>query len=260
MEERVFIAFDGYHIPGVFVVPETAEARYPAVLLCHGFLAYKEGDGFLFNKMAQVLKESGIASLRIDFCSMGENRNSRQKYGLLQLFKETEAAYSWLSASEHVDAAKVGLIGHSLGGRVAALSSVLQPACIAVLNGALSDKLLSLKNIDQKELESRGYCIIHTSDGRSELLYKRFYDDLLKVPDISVVSNYQKPFLVVIGEKDSTVEPQIGYEFYENYQNSHKKLLLITEANHTFNAKTGDCSKALEMSEKLTQWLKEIFF
>lgn len=260
MEKRVFIKMDDYYIPGIFCVAEKREKKSPAVILCHGFLSYKEGDGFMFNKMASVLLDHGIASLRIDFCSMGENRNNRREYGILQMIREVECAYNWLLKQEEIDEDKVGLIGHSLGGRVAALSSSLNPCCIVSLNGALQNKMSSMKNVNQDDLNKQGYTIVHTSDNRSELLYQKFFNDLKQAEEINAINNYRKPFLIVVGEKDPTVLPKVGLDFYDSYENDKKDLLVISDANHTFNAKTGDYTKTLEMSEKVSDWLENIFF
>ena len=59
----------------ILTYPDTL-GPYPCMLCLHGFLSYKEGDGHLLQKSAQYLAEHGIASARIDFCSMGENRAS----------------------------------------------------------------------------------------------------------------------------------------------------------------------------------------
>ena len=66
------------------------------MLLLHGFMSYKEGDGYLFRKTAEKFAEVGIASARIDFCSMGENRYSRVHYGTEICVKEAKTAFEYL--------------------------------------------------------------------------------------------------------------------------------------------------------------------
>ena len=80
MEKRIFIRCEDHDIPAVIRYPEDGQDRYPAVLLLHGFMAWKEGDGYMFGIGAEKLAANGFASMRIDFCSMGENRFSRRNY------------------------------------------------------------------------------------------------------------------------------------------------------------------------------------
>ena len=139
MEERLFIPCEDHDIPMVLTLPDTHQDRHPALLLLPGFMAYKEGDGYLLRVAAQRLAEAGIASARIDFCSMGENRASRRRYGLEILQKEARTAYRYLCERPEIDGERVGLLGHSMGGRVALLCGPLQPKCIVTLNGAAGD-------------------------------------------------------------------------------------------------------------------------
>ena len=46
IEERLFVPCKDHDIPMVLCVPQ-AEGSYPCMLLLHGFLSYKEGDGYL---------------------------------------------------------------------------------------------------------------------------------------------------------------------------------------------------------------------
>lgn len=136
IEERLFVPCKDHDIPMVLCVPQ-AEGSYPCMLLLHGFLSYKEGDGYLLAKCAQALAKAGIASARIDFCSMGENRSSRIHYGTKIMLEETKTIYQFLQKNKRFISDRIGLLGHSFGGRIALLSTGLNPKCIVTLNGAL---------------------------------------------------------------------------------------------------------------------------
>jgi len=258
MEKRIFIQFEDYYIPMVCVYPDEGNRPFPALLMLHGMLSYKEGDGFMLAKIAEGLKADGIASARIDFCSMGENRSSRTKYGLEQLLKETKCAYEHFQADPAIDKNRIGLLGHSLGGRVAMLSAGLNPAVIVTLNGAAGLQKNAVKPFgDVEQCRKQGYIIVHTSDGRSELLFPKFFEDSDRYNSLAAIESYQRPVLICVGEKDPTVDPQIGYDFFNSYRNEKKTLLKIADANHTFNAKTGDYTKLYELIKKMIPWLDE---
>lgn len=260
-ENRVYIKKEGarWEIPGIFTWPDNGEGKYPAMLLIHGHLAYKEGDGYLYSKLAAVLAERGIASLRIDLTSMGENRNDRKNYTIPNLLSDVSTAYRYMLECEHITAEKVGLIGHSLGGKLVSLSAGLNPFCIATLNGALFERNPGKDKGDipmfQNSFTGDEFTVVACSDGRHELLYKDFELSQSGYSVEEAVKNYQRPFIVVVGMNDPTVSPQVSLNFYDRYDNPEKRLIKIEEANHTFNAKTGDYTKVYEMSNKLADVL-----
>lgn len=256
IEKRIFIPCDDHDIPMVITYPQE-EGNFPCMLLLHGFMAYKEGDGYLFTKTSEKFAEAGIASARIDFCSMGENRFSRVHYGTEICMKEAKMAFHYLQEDSHIDCERIGVLGHSMGGRIAFLTSDLPSKCIITFNGAINvDKPshLIMKGISLQDLKEKGYTIFHTSDGRQELLFPKFIEDMnIYSRDIY---QYKNPILICIGANDPTLDPQIGYDFVKNNCSNDITLLVIEKANHTFNAKTGDYTKVFELLEKVVEWLK----
>lgn len=257
LEKRLFIPCDDHDIPMVIARPD-GEGPFPCMLLLHGFMSYKEGDGYLFTKTAEKLAEAGIASARIDFCSMGENRYSRVHYGTKICIKEAKVAFEYLQTNEHILHDRIGILGHSMGGRITFLSSELPSKCLVTLNGAVNVAkrgAMKLTGLNTQEMEARGYTVYHTSDGRSELLFSKFVEDLQIHSD--AIYNYANPILVCVGADDPTVDPQVSYSFVENCGMNNVDLLVIEKANHTFNAKTKDYTKVYELLNKMIPWLKE---
>ena len=257
LEKRLFIPCDDHDIPMVIARPD-GEGPFPCMLLLHGFMSYKEGDGYLFTKTAEKLAEAGIASARIDFCSMGENRYSRVHYGTNICIKEAKVAFEYLQTNEHILHDRIGILGHSMGGRITFLSSELPSKCLVTLNGAVNVAkrgAMKLTGLNTQEMEARGYTVYHTSDGRSELLFSKFVEDLQIHSD--AIYNYANPILVCVGADDPTVDPQVSYSFVENCGMNNVDLLVIEKANHTFNAKTKDYTKVYELLSKMIPWLKE---
>lgn len=257
IEQRLFIPAKDHDIPMVLCLPE-AQGIYPCMLLLHGFMAWKEGDGYLFTKTAKALSDAGIASARIDFCSMGENRCSRERYGTEICLEEAETAFNYLRRHAQIDPERIGLLGHSMGGRITFLSSQLPSKCLVTFNGAVNvDKpgQMRLKGLDEKILREQGHLLYHTSDGRTELLFPEFADDLQIHSD--AIYSYKNPILLCIGADDPTLDPQISYDFANNCGMDNVETLVIEKANHTFNAKTGDYTKVYELLDKLTPWLQD---
>lgn len=233
--------------------PDSGKGPFPALLLLHGMLAWKEGDGYMFARMADKLADNGIASARIDFCSLGENRCSRRHYGLKIMVRETACAFEWLAQDDLIDPDRIGLLGHSLGGRVAFLSTDLPSRCLVSLNGVINVDEPWQRGYDREYMDRNGFILHETSDGRTELLFERFFEELHDCIS-SDIYDYHKPILVCVGRNDPTLDPEISYGFMRKCQDN-AELLVIEEANHTFNAKTGDYTKLYELCDKLNRWL-----
>ena len=228
----------------VLCVPQ-AEGSYPCMLLLHGFLSYKEGDGYLLAKCAQALAKAGIASARIDFCSMGENRSSRIHYGTKIMLEETKTIYQFLQKDKRFISDRIGLLGHSFGGRIALLSTGLNPKCIVTLNRALKiqdQEDLSFKRICRRYTKKRPYDR-EDSDGRYELVFETFLNEL--DVDLGPAFEYEGNTLVCVGDKDVTVEASLSYQIIDMLKKA--TLIEIHEADHTFLAKTGNYAKVNEL-------------
>ncbi len=259
MLERVFIAKPGcMEIPGIYQYPDSAASKSgPAVLMIHGFMAYKEGDGFLLTKIAQTLAGCGVASLRIDCTSMGENRNDRASYDMNYLLADVTTAYQAMAANPRIDSRCIGLLGHSLGGRLVTLAAAeLNPAFVITLNGALFNSNVTIHS--QDFADGCAYAVIATSDGRHELLYRCFAESQKDYDVYQSVRAYAGPFCVCYGTADPTVKPQTSIDFYDRLANREKEIIAIEDANHTFNAKTNDYTKVYEAAGRLAEWLKKI--
>lgn len=257
MEKTVFIKNDNYFIPGVYTYPDE-KRKYPAVLLLHGLLSCKSGDGFMFPKIAESLKENGIASLRIDFCSCGESRRSRRDYNILTLIKEAKVAYKHMQENELIDENRIAILGHSYGGLVTYKIADLKPKCIITLNGAMISNLYDgYKKIQDEFLTDKDgykYTFMPQSDGRIELMYSSFYE--IHNENCNGFPKYDGNILLCIGNEDSRISPEDGKKLFASLENENKELVVIEGANHTFNAKTLDYTKLNELIAKIIPWLK----
>lgn len=256
-EKRIFIPCTDHDIPTVITYPD-GDGPFPCMLLLHGYMAYKEGDGYLFTKTAIECAKQGIASARIDFCSMGENRYSRENYGLKVMLEETRTAFEALQKEEKIISDRIGILGHSLGGRITFLSASLPSKCLVTFNGGINVKedMSKKQPASFKVKEEKDYTLVHTSDGRVELLFPRFHEEMKQYRNEDIYQ-YKNPVLVCVGDKDPTLDPNISYDFVKNCGMDNVELIVISDANHTFNAKTKDYTKVYELLDKVVPWLKK---
>jgi len=259
MLKEIRIPYEDYEIPLTIVMPDDSEGPYPCVLMLHGFLSGRNRDGRLLARIGDVLQQSGIASARMDFCSCGDSTGPRLKYGMRQMRGEISCILQKLREDPCFQRDRIGILGHSLGGRAALSCCDLQPAFLISLNGALgSRKKLALQLADRSGCLKSGRTTVHTSDGREELLYPVFFQDLEQSPEPSADA-FHGPLLICFGGQDPTVDPEVSRKFHARCRCHGKQLLCIDGANHTFQAKTGDGSMVKEAAEEICRWLQSIY-
>jgi alpha-beta hydrolase superfamily lysophospholipase len=105
--ERQFIPGDGFHVPCVLVIPPHPAG---AVVIVHGYGGNKEEQLGLAWRVA----ETGLVACAIDLRGHGEHMLSLD----LNIMDDVEAAIRHCRSY-----GKVTVIGHSMGGRIALLSS-----------------------------------------------------------------------------------------------------------------------------------------
>ena len=257
------IAYEDYLIPARFRCPAN-KRNLTCVLLLHGLFNTKEADGNMFEKLAEKLLLNDIAVLQIDSYSCGESLAPRSKCTVDIMAKEALYVYNYMQRIELVDASKCLILGHSMGGRLAAIIANPNINGIILWNAALGDKYQTpyfLKANMQKiltETYEKGYTVYKNSVNEDVSVYKEFFESL-KVSTTDNIYNYKKPILFMIGELDPTVDKNVSIETYRNLDNQSKELIEIKNANHTFNAKTNDLSCLFECIDDVITWIKKCF-
>ena len=95
-------------------------AGWPLVVLCHGFTGSRGGDGH-FGPLAARLAHAGIASIAMDFPGCGESEEPFTAYTLTNIRADMTAAIAYMGMTYGADTTRLGLVGHSMGGRAVSL-------------------------------------------------------------------------------------------------------------------------------------------
>ncbi|KPK83849.1 MAG: hypothetical protein AMJ81_07160 [Phycisphaerae bacterium SM23_33] len=222
---------------GMLHVPE-GERPFPAVMFCHGFTGQRIEAHFLFVTIARRLENLGIASLRFDFAGSGESDGEFADMTMSAEVDDAAAALDFLRRHPAVDAARIGALGLSLGGGVAALLAVRRPADLRALAllAAVAEpaRILSIIRTGrfESELARRDYI-----DWDGLMVRRRFLQDLEDLWPAQAAASYPGPLLIIHGGEDATCPPTEAYTYRQAREASSgpTQFEIVRGADHTFN-------------------------
>ena len=101
----------------------SAGIKFPLVIICHGFVGNRIGVNRLFVKASRQFASHGLAVLRFDYEGCGESFGEYGSYGLERFIQQTKDVIDYVKGIHQVDQQQIFLLGHSLGGAIAALTA-----------------------------------------------------------------------------------------------------------------------------------------
>ncbi len=203
-------------VPATVVLPD-GEGPFPAVVMNHGHGGGRqEGGGF--GRLAKALADAGIATIRMDFPGSGDSKESFTEGYLSNMISDSNASLAYLLANYPVDPDRLGILGYSMGGRIALTigespdnpykaMGLLAPSAnwgkdLALL---LAGSEAEYERLYAEASTDKGYADYTTQYGQQQKLSKKWFDELLESKPLETLSAYKGAMLVVHGDKDTTI-------------------------------------------------------
>ncbi len=248
--EPVVLENLGQKIFGVIHIPEKIPA--PFVLLCHGFTGTKIEPHRIFVNTAEALTKEGIGALRIDFRGSGDSEGSFKDMTVEGEVSDAIVALNYLSNSDFVDKERIGILGLSMGGAVASLTSGrndLVKSC--VLWAAVCHFNIFFNRSPEEMQKIRDYGDFIDLGGNP--VGKKFLAEIINIKPLEEIKKRKIPVLIIHGSGDLLVPIQHAYDYYNGLKDTHKvELEIIEGADHTFNSIEWE----KKVIEKTVDWFK----
>jgi dipeptidyl aminopeptidase/acylaminoacyl peptidase len=161
------------------------------------------------------------------------------------MISDSNASLAYLLANYPVDPERLGILGYSMGGRIALTIAesadnpykavgLLAPSAnwgkeLAVfLAGSEEgyDKLYAEASTD------KGYADYTTQYGQQQKLSKKWFDELLESKPLETISAYKGAMIVVHGDKDTVIPPAQAEAVVAAYPSA--SIVLVPEADHGY--------------------------
>jgi cephalosporin-C deacetylase-like acetyl esterase len=231
----------GLKIIGTLAMPKS-DAAVPIVLLFHGFKGERDElpiintEEGMYSRTARIFAERGVATLRIEFRGSGESEGLWEDTTFTGQISDAIAALDFVQTLEGVDPERIGIIGLSQGGLVAA-SAAGQDARVKslVLWSAAANPASNFANLLPMDVIKAGLALpdgealpITLPWGEETSMKRGFFEELFTVDPVAAVSDYAGPMLVIVGSRDTTVfpMPQQG-EVFMTYHDGEEALVVL---------------------------------
>lgn len=243
---------DGAPIRGDVYLP--AVDRPPLVLVLHGFKGFK--DWGFFPWLGRALADEGLAAACVNFshCGVAENFNTFERLDLFEADTWSKRLYDIqqvIDAAQHgllankaqPNPARMGLLGHSMGGGAALLAAAkdARVRSVVTLAGVAHPNRIP-EDIARLQLEALGHVAVENVRTRQVMRIDRaFFDELWANPrafDIKAAARAVRvPWLLIHGADDETVPLSEAQELLEAAADSeHVRMLTLEGTGHTFGA------------------------
>jgi len=187
------------NIYGKLYLPNDSQAKKPLAILAHGYnSSYRETEAY-----AQTLALNGIAAYIFDFCGGAVRSRSEGKTIEMSVFTEADDVAAIVETARtwgFVDQNRIGLLGCSQGGLVAAIASSQMPEAFKAVVLVYPALMIAEHAVNVHPKEA-----IHSETGVDVMgmpLSHVYYDRLVDYKIFDEMAKYKGDVMIVYGDKD----------------------------------------------------------
>lgn len=217
----------GQTLRGLLNMPATV-INPPLLIHLHGFSGDKSGAKFAHCTLAKELVKAGIGCIRMDFAGSGDSDGDFEDMTFTSELEDAEDIYNYVSLLPNIAKNKIILMGHSLGGFIAAsLAPKTNPKTLIL--GAPGASMWENCLEKYNELASKGISIVNIDGLRFDIAFNK---DLANYSPYEDAKGYDGKVLILRGNEDPLVNKESCLKYKKIYKDC--KYIEIEGANHNF--------------------------
>ncbi len=252
MEQFREFRVGGQRLAASIHIPEQTPG--PGLVMCHGFTGHRIEAHFLFVKAARAFCDAGLNVLRFDFRGSGESEGAFREMTIEGEIEDALAALQLLRGEPTVAASRVGVLGLSLGGLVAACAAARDGDVKALVLWSAVASMADLVRERWSSAEARGSLELrgYYEQGAFEI-GAGFIAGAPVVNPLREVKQYHGPALILHGDEDESVPVAHAQMYADALPGDDTTTHTILGADHTYATVPWEC-EAIEVSR---DWLAE---
>lgn len=259
LSQSVSINHNHLQLSGVLHLPNRKQhEKVPLIVLLHGFIGSKVGEHRLFVKAARYFTGKGFGVFRFDFSGCGESDGDYADVTVTKQLEEVQTVLNHISKSKAVDGQNIILIGHSLGGAVAALTASRDRRIRKLV-------LWSPVGTPYEDItEILGERAVSIAKGSGKVDYQGFYvsrnflDDLKFHQPFEAIRTYDGEALMIHAKEDEDIPKEHTARYLHSLQqrvlSKEVSTHYIEEADHTFSSYRFEDELFAQSVEWLEKW------
>lgn len=238
MTEKTLDIFtaDGFRLKAILYIPKRVRK---VVLMCHGISSHKQEYLDMFPRLADLLRQQDIGSIRFDYRGHGESSGSSIDFSVVSQLIDVETVVHWLGQQDGLENLPLSYVGVSFGGAPGLFYQKLHKSFqeISLFAPVLSywSTFVEPKTDWGKanfcedawrEAKSKGFLLL---DGEFKIGL-RLLNELLLLDPLNVIGQLDIPIQIFHGSQDTLVP----YSVAEVVANDYPKIdvRLIPEMGH----------------------------
>jgi uncharacterized protein len=222
-------------------------------IFSHGFTGHRIGPGYLFVRLSRELAACGISSLRFDFRGAGESDGAFKDMTIQSMRADLLSAVRFIH--REFTPTRLLLLGHSLGGMIAALESGSVKADGIALLAPVADPMGLVKR--RGHIISAGQNKNGCYENGPHEMSLSFIDGLKNIdPPGTLAARFHGSLLLLQGDADPSIAVAESARYIESANAAGIKTgyYILKGADHNFST----VSHFSEICRSVTTWAKEL--
>lgn len=259
-ERDVAIPAGDHDIAGTLAVPHRATKPVAAVVMLHGFGSQKDEVGDMYARLADDLAARGIASLRIDFAGAGDSTQPWVENTYDGMVEDGLVALDWLIGLPQVADDRVGVLGFSLGTKVAmgVAGTDERVAALASWSGSVDNGQTDFQfffDTYYEEALLNGSVVVDLGFTVVELSIE-WFDTIAASQNLDLIAGYTNPLFAIAGTDDMTIDPRWSKALIRSAGSDDTKLEFIRGADHIYHVLSEDQTFAERVISLTARWFE----